>query len=161
MTTTQESTDLSALQVAKYIIASFHEKEIDEGMAEGISNLKLQKLLSFCQAYFLALKDRPMFRENIYAWKYGPVVNEVYQEYAEHGNKPIPKTQKPKLSEEIRTMIDAVLKTFGGYSAIRLMEITHSHKPWKDLEKQVLSGERDIIIQHKALKEYYTPMLRT
>ena len=161
METSQTEQPLSASQVAQYIIAVFHEKEkeVDDGMPESISNLKLQKLLCFCQVYSLVLLGRPMFRENIYAWRYGPVVKEVYEEYRKHRNNPLPPVAKPNLAADVQEIIADVLKIFGGYSAVRLMNITHSHKPWKDMERRVQKGERDVVIKHKALADYYTPML--
>lgn len=156
---------LSAMDVAKYIIATFYskDKEIDEGVSEGISNLKLQKLLYFCQAFALAKQGRPMFKEELYAWKYGPVVKEVYEAYKEHKNNPLPEpaatANDTALSDTDKEIVDEMLETFSGYSAIRLMNITHSHKPWKNLEKKVEKGERDIIIPQKAIKKYYEPIL--
>ena len=149
------------MDVAKYIIPHFYEegREIDDNTYEGVSNLKLQKLLSFCQAFALVRLNRPMFTENIYAWKYGPVVKEVYAKYRRYKSDRIPETERPSLGEENEKVVDEVLKTFAKYSAIRLMDITHSHKPWKDMEKKVVSGERDIIIKHEALKKYYAPMI--
>ena len=156
---------LSAMDVAKHIITAFYskDKEIDEGVSEGVSNLKLQKLLYFCQAFSLAKLDRPMFEEDICAWKYGPVVKEVYEKYKEHKNNPLPKPKTEKqninVSNECKKIISEMLEIFGGYSAIRLMGITHSHKPWKDLKKKVEKGERNIIISQKAIQKYYKPIL--
>ncbi len=157
---------LSATDVAKYIITAFYskDKEIDEGVSEGVSNLKLQKLLYFCQAFSLAKLDRPMFEEDICAWKYGPVVKEVYEEYKEYKNNPLPKAEVKKhdinVPNEDKKIVSEVLETFGGYSAVRLMEITHSHKqPWKHYKKRVENGEQDIVIPQKAIQKYYKPIL--
>ena len=157
---------VTASHIAKYIISKFHEKdtEIDEGISESVSNLKLQKLLCFCQAFSLARSNQPMFKEKIYAWKYGPVVKEVYEEYKKYENKPIPWEESSQkdwsdISDDHKKIIDEVLDIFGGYSAIRLMNITHSHKPWKDLEKKVVAGERNIEITHEAMEKYYQPLL--
>ena len=64
----------SALDVARYIINYSNKKDYH------ISNLKLQKLLYFTQAYYLAFTDshKPCFPERIEAWNFGPVVPEVY-----------------------------------------------------------------------------------
>ncbi len=164
-TEAKTNTTLSAMDVARHVIAAFYGKgkEVDERVSEGISNLKLQKLLYFCQAFSLAKLDRPMFKEELSAWKYGPVVSEVYEKYKEHENNPLPEPELQEgatnLSDEDKVVVREVLEIFGGYSAIRLMETTHSHKPWKDLEKRVEKGERDIVIPQEAMKKYYKPML--
>ena len=42
------------------------------------SNLVLQKLLYFIQAYCLVVLNRAAFDEKIEAWMYGPVIPEAY-----------------------------------------------------------------------------------
>ena len=59
--------EVSARQVAQFMISFSHEH------GDPISNLKLQKLLYYAQAWFLALQDKPLFDERIEAWAHGPV----------------------------------------------------------------------------------------
>ena len=72
----------NVLDVSRHIINYSEEKDY------GVSNLKLQKLLYFVQAYFmLEKKDHvPCFHEKIEAWGFGPVVPEAYQEWAKYGS---------------------------------------------------------------------------
>lgn len=74
------------LDISRHIINYSDEKDY------GVSNLKLQKLLYFVQAYFmLEKKDHaPCFHEKIEAWDFGPVVPEAYQEWAQYGSCDIP-----------------------------------------------------------------------
>lgn len=76
----------NVLDVSRHIINYSEEKDY------GVSNLKLQKLLYFVQAYFmLEKKDHtPCFHEKIEAWDFGPVVPEAYQEWAKYGSCDIP-----------------------------------------------------------------------
>ena len=76
------------LSIARFIINYCNEKNIV------ISNLKLQKILYFVQAYFLITFNRPCFRENIEAWDFGPVVPEAYHEFKQYGSGNIPKVNK-------------------------------------------------------------------
>ena len=55
----------SANQVAQNIIGFSHEH------GDPISNLKLQKLLYYAQAWYLALYDVPLFDDPIEAWVHG------------------------------------------------------------------------------------------
>lgn len=52
---------------------------------ESVTNLKLQKILYYVQGYFLAKFDRPLFPDEIQAWKFGPVVPSVYYEFSSYG----------------------------------------------------------------------------
>lgn len=65
----------NVLDISRYII----NKSIE--MGNPINNLKLQKLLYYTQAEFLVRKGEPAFKEEIVAWKYGPVVVEAYEEF--------------------------------------------------------------------------------
>ena len=72
------------LDFCRFIINYSNEQEYD------ISNLKLQKLLYFVQAYFLISIHELCFEEGIEAWDFGPVVSEAYHEYKRYGNMDIP-----------------------------------------------------------------------
>ena len=78
----------NVLDVSRYVIDYSNRKEY------GISNLKLQKVLYFIQAYFLTNEKNgtPCFRERIEAWDFGPVVPEAYREYRQYGSCNIPTT---------------------------------------------------------------------
>src|SRR5262245_19575381 len=56
---------------------------------EIISNLKMQKLLYYAQAWHLVFFNKPLFKEEIEAWDLGPVVSEAYQEFKSFGNDPL------------------------------------------------------------------------
>ena len=74
----------TANNVAKYLIYLASQEFVgDNKEREGITNLKLQKVLYFVQAYYLAKLNRPLFPDNIEAWEYGPVIPSVYRKYKE------------------------------------------------------------------------------
>ena len=56
---------------------------------ELISNLKMQKLLYFVQAWHLAYFSTPLFIDQIKAWEFGPVVLEAYHYFKKFGYGPI------------------------------------------------------------------------
>lgn len=62
----------NVLDVCRYVINYSNDKDYD------ISNLKLQKLLYFIQAYFLINKNETCFNETIEAWDFGPVIPKAY-----------------------------------------------------------------------------------
>ncbi len=145
----------TADNVAKYFI-HLASKELvgDNQEREGITNLKLQKILYFAQAYYIAKLGRALFSDDIEAWEYGPVVSRVYKKYRSNGSNPIIDDGKSSLSEEDKKVVQIIWNTFGGYSASKLVNITHAHTPWKEANKT--SSQ---IISNKALKEYYSPLL--
>ncbi len=155
MTTPQE-TAYSAIDVAKYFIYLASKTTIgDNEEKEGITNLKLQKILYLAQAYFLVKVGKPLFEDTIEAWEYGPVVPAVYRKYRRKGSDPIfLKSDVDSISTEDKETLQKVWDSFGGYSASKLVAITHAHDPWKD----AYSSENSEIT-NEAISNFYAPLL--
>lgn len=115
-----------------------------------ISNLKLQKLLYYCQGAFLALKDEKLFKDDILAWTHGPVIEKIYQEYKKFGSNGITEIPKDEvlIDKETTEILINTYNTFGKYSAWGLRNLTHNETPWKETE------QNDIITTDK-IKKYF------
>jgi uncharacterized phage-associated protein len=149
-----KSEGYSVFEIADFFIRVASKKMVDENVPEGITHLKLQKMLYFAQAVYLSLYNKTLFNEEIQAWQYGPVIKEVYSKYSRNKNKSLT-TQD--LTHEIKdTKIAEFLKSvwdlFGKYSAFELINISHSHAPWKDA---YVEGKKDIIIEKAVIRDYY------
>ena len=111
---------VNVLDIAKKIIA-----KTDVEVGDTISNLKLQKLLYYMQGYHLAFFDTELFCEDIVAWQYGPVVQEVYYKYDEFGKGAIdiPKNNDNiiSLTDEQENLFNSVYKEYNQFSASALI----------------------------------------
>ena len=65
---------LNGLDVAKYILSKVT-----------CTHLKLEKLVYLCFADYLCKYDKELFTDKIYAYKYGPVIKNVYKKYKAYG----------------------------------------------------------------------------
>jgi len=121
----------NAKNIAKYIISKFQSVVTNE--IEGdLTNLKLQKLLYYVQMLSIEKLGKPAFSNTIEAWKYGPVIPDVYHEYSTHGKNVIT-IEKPTFSldsEGLKVIVDQVVKDKGKYTGIALMEISHDEQSW-------------------------------
>lgn len=139
----------TANEIAKWFL---RENRImkDEADADSISNLKLQKLLYYAQGCYLAITDETLFDEEILAWKHGPVVNEVYQEYKHCKSNGIPDDEIEiiKVDPKTENILNQVYNVFGQYSAWGLRNMTHNEKPWKETEQ-------NRVIKLEVIKEYF------
>lgn len=72
-----------AIDIAHKLIAMAQRDEANGG--ELLTNLKLQKLLYYQQGFHLANFGTPLFKEDIEAWMYGPVVPCIYDHFREYG----------------------------------------------------------------------------
>src|SRR5947209_7323023 len=74
---------ITANTVANYFLALAQDCE------ELITNLKLNKLVYYTQAWHLALHYQPMFGDKVEAWVHGPVIPTVYDIYKQFRWAPI------------------------------------------------------------------------
>ena len=61
------------------IASKFIQLGIDQGRP--ITPMKLQKMLYLAHGIHLAAYDRPLLKEPIEAWSYGPIIPDVYQNF--------------------------------------------------------------------------------
>lgn len=127
---------------------------------EGISHLKLQKLLYYAQGIHLALTNEKLFPEKIMAWKHGPVVAELYQQFKEFGKDPVVIEVTKENAEKIKSL-DSVEENslilaydnFAIYTAWQLRNMTHKkNSPWEiTVNKKGLNSE----IDPSLIKNYF------
>lgn len=124
-----------------------------------ISNLKLQKLVYYAQAWYLAIHDKPLFDEDFEAWIHGPVIPELYKEYCGFKWKPILKeVEEPKFSEEVRQFLDEVADVYFGLDAYELEQMTRSEAPWIEARGYLpTDASCNEIISKESMREYFKP----
>jgi uncharacterized phage-associated protein len=116
---------VTASQVADYLIWFAHEH------GSFVSNLKLQKLLYYAQAWHLALFGRPLFADKLQAWIHGPVVPSVYGRFKEFGGRNIDKpVAAPALPDETVAFLDELVGEYMPLDAFELELMTHREAPW-------------------------------
>lgn len=111
----------------------------DTNEGDGISNLKLQKLVYYAQGFYSAIFGKPLFDKNISAWAHGPVVPDLYHEYKKYGSNPIPISSdfdKNTLTQDEFELVEEVFEVFGQYSAWKLRNMTHEESPWLNHESE-------------------------
>lgn len=132
-------------------VAHFFLSCSDEDIGDLISNLKLQKLIYYAQGLHLAVFDKPLFEEEVYAWQHGPVVPQIYQEYKSHGASGIPIPDNIDLSmfsQDQSDLLDEIYSVYGQFSAWKLRNMTHEEAPWKDCDI-------NDVISKDAMKEFF------
>ena len=139
-------------EVADTIIALARAQEIK------ISNLKLQKLVYYAQAWNLVLRDKPLFRERIEAWVHGPVAPELFRRFKANGWATICTEVNPVGDKDLRNFLGMILKVYGKYGASQLEELTHAEDPWKKARRNVAPDvPSNVVISHESMKKFYSP----
>lgn len=96
-----------------------------------VSNLKLQKLLYYVQAYFAIQRNKPCFNEDFEHWRHGPVIPEIYSEYKAYFNEDITDYQEHEnISSRDKILINKVIESYSDYNAWDMVRKTHKESPW-------------------------------
>ncbi len=119
---------MSAKDVANFFIATTKAPQ-------KMSNMKVNKLLYYAQAWSLVRLGRPLFNEPIEAWKHGPVIPTIYHRYEQCKENPVPIPSDTSFlntisAEEAQLLMD-VAREYDGLSAWQLRNQSHgSNEPW-------------------------------
>lgn len=144
-----------ALDIAKKLICLAQNDEPNGG--ELLTNLKLQKLLYYQQGFHLAFFGTPLFDESVESWMYGPVVPSVYDEYSKYGSASLPvTTQAITLTDDEERLFNEVFDAYREFSAIGLMNKTHSERPWIE----AVPHDRGTIITQDSMKAYFLTQIQ-
>ena len=142
-----------ALAVADFFLANADPDD-------PITHLKLQKLCAYAKAFALFILDQPLFEEPLEAWKHGPVVRRVYDEYRANGKNVITTTTLPDESrqgfdESELYVLETVNSYYGAYAAPRLRNMSHDDFPGdfdSNTKKEISNNEiRERFLQNKVV----------
>ncbi|MBR3002598.1 MAG: DUF4065 domain-containing protein [Clostridia bacterium] len=153
--------ELSAIDIAKYILSTTK-----------CTQIKLQKMVYYCYAEYLCKYGKKLFKENILAYKYGPVVKSVLDQYSKYKYEMIDETYTNDIeSKNIKELparsriffakdginkaicIDETISKYKTLSASKLVELTHrENTPWSKCHSENIINE----IDDSTIKEYHT-----
>ena len=156
----EEKKMITANEVADYFIA------LSNGSGEAMTNLKLQKLVYYAQAWHLANEDTPLFNEDFQAWVHGPVIPDLYHEYKEFGASPIVKEidiegLKARLGDDVVSYLDEVAGVYMPYGGYHLEMMTHKEDPWIEARGGCQDDEICAeIISKEKMRTYYGQKLK-
>lgn len=144
--------------VTVYNVADFFIDLAQGNENDTITNMRVNKLVYYAQAWFLARHNAPLFNEEIEAWEYGPVVPALYQKYKGYGKNNIEYVSDDYSTsifseEEIETLKDVSIY-YGKFSTTELVNKTHQEgSPWYMVI--TTKNRKNNVIAKELLREYY------
>lgn len=139
-----ENRDISIFDLSKYILVFLKKRGIS------CSHLKLQKLAYFCYEKYLISYRKKLFNEKIYAWKYGPVIKILYNNFKQSESLTVDLdsyTTRQRIIfsddgfDKLR-IIDEVLEEYGELSADRLVDLSHKEgTAWSTWDRETMNYE--------------------
>lgn len=111
---------------------------------EKITNKKLQKLVYYAYAWYLAFNNESsdelqnrFFENKFEAWVHGCVYPSLYAEYRQYGSEYIPpnEDEPASFSEDDLDVLTQVNEVYGGFNGNELESICHGEAPWINARK--------------------------
>ncbi|MBR0101270.1 MAG: DUF4065 domain-containing protein [Treponema sp.] len=148
------------MSVVAYTVAKDILK-IAEDHNEFVSNLKIQKLLYYAQAWYMVNNNGSLlFDDVIEARKFGPVVPSVYEKFKRFKRNPIKivikENELVELTEEQKDYLKSFYEDFMPCSTTELISMTHNEKPWQEAYALGLNTP----ISTKTMYSYYSQMYK-
>jgi len=122
--------------------------QLAEKEGKKLTPMQAIKLVYVGHGWHLAITGKPLIEEQVEAWKWGPVVPDVYHEFKRFGSGPITDRamritwqpgdeysvrypQIPDDDESTRHILDRTWKVYSKFTGSQLMSMTHQRgTPW-------------------------------
>ena len=147
-----------AMTNAKTVSNFFIEIANKDEYGDGITNLRVNKLLYLAQGHYFARSGQQLFEDDFEAWKYGPVIPSIYQRYRDYGRNPISEVDQDYNFEaftpaELEVLLD-VIRVYGKYSTSALVDFTHcADSPWAQSY-----GSSNQTISKESIESYFNTL---
>ena len=127
---------------------------------EPTTPLHLVKLVYISHGWMLGIYGVPLIREDVEAWKYGPVIPAVYHRYKPFGGYHIhlpAKCREGQIGEDQQELVEVVEEGYRRFSAVHLSAMTHkSGSPWDITVKEKGLGA---VISTSLIQKHYSSKL--
>ena len=124
-----------------------------------LTPLQLMKLVYIAHGWMLGLYQRPLIKNRIEAWKYGPVIPDLYSLTKKFGSgavtgelRPWFSSQASELDLQEKHLVGEVYGVYGDLSGLQLSALTHrTGTPWQITyrpESWAVPISNDLIAEH-------------
>jgi uncharacterized phage-associated protein len=143
-----------------------------------IDQMKIQKLVFYSHAWWLALNDEALFDDDIEAWPWGPVTRDVYSAFRSCGRSPISTERAyalvktgagpldytfslpPTPPQDVQTFLRSVWDSHKSMTGIQLSNATHlPGEPWTIVKDQYGSLDSKPVIPNALIRDVFKAKL--
>lgn len=138
----------SSLLVANRLLELARQK------GEALTPMQVLKLVYIAHGWMLALYHRPLIRDRVEAWQYGPVIPSLYNALRTYGGGAVTGVVAAfgELDPSADDIVRQVFDRYGSLSGPALSRLTHaSGTPWAEVYQDGIYGIRipdDLIEDH-------------
>lgn len=150
------------IAAANYLIKKTNEYNESRAFREKIrmSGKRLQKLLYFSDIEYMKSYNKPMLRDDFYAWPSGPVIPSVYTQFIQYqsGAMEPAEGKYTQLTQEEKEVLDLVFGSTIGVDTSKLVKASHVEGgPWACVYDEHDKDHRQVISKNK-MQEFYKNM---
>ncbi|WP_252180295.1 type II toxin-antitoxin system antitoxin SocA domain-containing protein [Endozoicomonas sp. 4G] len=145
---------ITATNVADFFLNKVHTH------GDVITNKKIQKMVYYAQAWYLALYDEPLIEEDCEAWVHGSVYTKQYHRFKSYTWNPISfDPGKPELPVKVEQHLNEIYDTFASFTSYQLEMMTHQEHPWQEARKGLAPDDfSTATISKESMKYFYRKM---
>ena len=125
---------------------------------QSLTPMQLMKLAYIAHGWSLGIRDKDLFANRIEAWRYGPVIPDLYQATKSYGRNPIPHSaigdpDDQQIAPDDLAFIEDVLAKYGHLDGIALSYLTHQRgTPWDQVYRD---GWNSPEIPDELIRQHY------
>jgi uncharacterized phage-associated protein len=121
-----------------------------------LTPMQVLKLVYIAHGWMLGLYGRPLIRDDVQAWKYGPVIPTLYNAMRDYRSAPVTqplRAPKEALDANEENIVEQVYEIYGKKTGLALSRLTHAAgTPW-DLTYE--DGTFGIVIPTDIIQDHY------
>ena len=157
---TNRGVNLSGAKAKSSITVAAEFTRLASGSGDSLGIVQVIKLVYICHGWMLVFYNRPLIRDEIQAWQYGPVIPVLYDKLRMFMSSPvgiIADMTGEFLDPEETDLIGSVYDSYGKMSGTDLSQITHKKgSPWDLTYRNGFFGD---VISDNLIKDHYSRLL--
>lgn len=136
--------------------------ELAAERGDALTPMQLLKLVYIAHGWTLGLLGRPLIRDDVEAWQYGPVIPRLYNAVRHFKSHPVVGPIKANVSQQIMGPEDSIIRQvyeiYGNRSGPALSRLTHQKgSPWATVYQR---GEYGTAIPNDVIEDHYAELAK-
>lgn len=132
-----------------------------------LTPMQVLKLTYLCHGWMLGLYNEPLLRQQVEAWRWGPVVPDVYYELRKYGGQCVPELidlrpwglDDVSLPSKEADLVKQVIGVYGDFTGPQLSTLTHKPgSPWDQVWRP--GRGQAAVIPDRIIQRYYADLAR-
>jgi len=130
---------------------------------KSLTPMQVLKLVYIAHGWNLGLYHKPLIEDEVQAWKFGPVIPNLYNKISKYRSRPVSESINggpvETLEPQVLNLIQQVYGIYGNKSGLALSRITHAaNTPWS---LTYSPNEFSITIPNDIIEDHYVKLAAT